>query len=385
MSDRQDLRRRPPIRVAYFIDMLCRPAGGTEGQLIHLVERLDRDRFSPRVFCLHSPEGYGEPVVFEDAPSEVLDLRVGADPRLPVAIAALAWRLRRERVDVVQTHFRDANLVGVSAARLARVPLVVSTRRGVPYWQSETGLRVLKRLNRSVHVFVANSEATRDRYVESEGLDPRRVEVIPNGLDPTRFGPLDLERRGRLRRELGLDPVAPVVGIVANLREVKGIDVLLRAFASVLAVVPEARLVVVGEGPDRQRLRAVHDELGLGERARWLGARPDVPDLLQAFDVGVLASHSESFSNSILEYLAAGMPVVVTDVGGAREAVRDGENGFVVPPADAAAMAARLIELLRRPGGARSWLRGPALDPRFGLAHMVQAHESLYERGLARR
>ncbi len=366
------------LRIAYVIDTLRVPAGGTEGQLLHLLEGLDRSRFEPTVFCLHGNAWIESGVA--PAPIEVLGLHVRRHPALVWSLGGFARRLRRGRFDLVQTHFRDANLAGLLAARWAGVPIRVSTRRGVPYHQGPRELRVLRWLNRSVDAFVANSEATRQRYCREEGIDPARMVVIPNGLDPARFARPPDSRLQQLRRQLDLPAADRVVGIVANLRRVKGLDDFMVAAARVLQTHPATHFLIVGEGEDRPRLEALRAELGLDAAVRLLGARTDVPELLHVFDVGVLSSHFESFSNSILEYLAADLPVVVTDVGGAREAVRDGEEGFVVPARDPEALASALRGLLDHPGGPRRFRRRHGLDPRFGLAHMVHAHERLYQR-----
>jgi len=165
---------------------------------------------------------------------------------------------------------------------------------------------------------------------------------------------------------------------VANLRAVKGIVDFVHAASQLRMRHPEAHFVVVGRGPEEERLRRLASELGMDEVLHLLGMRTDVPELLQIFDVGVLSSHFESFSNSIMEYVAAGLPVVATDVGGVREILHDGENGFVVPPRNPAAMAARLDEVLSYPGGARAWPRIPEGVRRFEVAEMVGAYEELY-------
>jgi glycosyltransferase involved in cell wall biosynthesis len=364
------------LRVGFVIDTLSLPAGGTEGQLVQLLEGLDRGRFEPMLYCLQGSQWLR--TQFRAAPAQVLDLTVRRSPALWGGVRAFADRLRQDRIDVLQTHFRDANFAGVLAARVARTPVVISTRRGVPYWQGRLELAVLRWLNRSVDCFLANSQATRDRYAADEGFDARRCEVIYNGLSAQRFA-LDASARLRLRAELGLGAEQPLVGIVANLRSVKGIDVFVRAAALVHARVPEARFVVVGQGAESAALRQLADSLGLAERLQLLGARADVADLLSAFDVGVLASHFESFSNAILEYLAAGLPVVATQVGGAAEAVGK-EHGFLVEPGQPESMADAIQRLLRHPGGARAFRRESGLPEQFSLQHMVAAHEALYSR-----
>lgn len=367
-----------PIKVAFVIDTLDARTGGTEGQLLRLIAGLDRARVEPELFCLESSpflEHGGAQM-----PVRILNIHVSNHPALIGRIWAFSRLLRRERFDVVQTHFRDGNIVGVLAGWLAGVRVVISTRRGVPYWSTDTGLRFLRWLDRHATYFVANSMASKTRFTQAERLPADRVEVIYNGLDPELFRTLDAQERLALRQQLGIAGDAPVVGIVANLRPVKGLRDFLAAAQLVTRRFPRARFVIAGEGEDEQPLRQLTEQLGLQDNVLLLGAREDVPQLLQAFDVGVLSSHFESFSNSILEYVAAGLPVVVTDVGGAREVVREGENGFIVPPGDPQQMADRIERLLAHPEGARAWTRRRDLDEAFHTESMVRAYERLYQR-----
>jgi L-malate glycosyltransferase len=377
-ADSEPDRADQPIRIAFVIDRLFLPAGGTETQLIYLLEHLDRARFEVKVFCLQSSDWIRENI--SPAEAEVVDLHMGRTPVMLSGIRRLSRSFREARVDIVQTYFRDANIAGILAASQAGVSSIVSTRRGVPYWSNAAGLFFLKWLNRKATHFLANSEATANRLVRAEGVGPGRVDVIHNGLEPSRFAPRTAEDGARLKSSIGVSAAGAVVGVVANLRVVKGLDVFLRAASHVLEVIPSSQFVIVGRGEEEQNLKALARELRIESQVQFLGAREDVPALLRAFDVGVLASRFESFSNSILEYLASDLPVVVTDVGGAREAVRDGRDGFIVPAEDASAMADRILSLLRHPGGPHSWRQEPGLAERFHVGAMVRAHEAFYTR-----
>jgi glycosyltransferase involved in cell wall biosynthesis len=366
------------IRIAFVIDKLFIPAGGTEGQLLQLVEKIDRERFDLTVVCLESTEWVEHQ--FDLAPLTVLGIRLSPHPRVLQQIWSFSRLLRQKNYDIVQTYFRDANIVGILAASLAGVDVIVSARRGIAIWNNQADLLFLKWLNRRVTRFVANSRATRDRYSRVEGIEKERMEVIYNGLDPARFRARGETSRNAVREEIGLPPEAPVVGMVANLRREKGIEDFVQAAALVIASHPEARFLIIGSGPEAAQLKELSHSLQIHERVLFLGKRSDVPDLLGLFDVGVLASHSESFSNSILEYLAAGLPVVATDIGGAREAVRDGVDGFIVPSRHPAKMAEKIHLLLSQPGGARSWRKDTEIRSIFHTDAMVRAYEELYAR-----
>lgn len=334
-----------PVRAGFAIDSL-EPGGGTENQLILLLERLDRVRVAPYLACLRSSPYLDR--LARDLPVTVLDVPVFRNARLAGGVRrARAW-VRRERLDVVLTFFRDANVVATLGARWAGVP-IVSGRRNFGYWHTPGEIRILRFLNRFTRCFVANSEAVREQTVRREGVSRERIVVIPNAVDVERFRPAAPGERETLRAQFGFPATAPLIGCVANLRPVKGHEVVLDAFASVCARVPQARLALVGEGPLEIPLRERARALGVLDRLHFLGLRQDVPDLLRAFDVGVLASHSEGLSNALLEAMASGLPTVATAVGGNSELLQDGALGVLVPASDPAAMAAALAELLTSP------------------------------------
>lgn len=376
--DRDTRGSRPRRRIAFVIDTIFEPTSGTEKQLLALLSGIDRRRFDPHLFCLRTSRWLATEA--RDLAWTDLSLHVALRPSLVAGIRRFSGLLRDGRYELVQTHFRDGNVAGVLASAQAGVRCIVSTRRGVPYWQSRPGLWFLRRLNRRVTRFVANSQATKDHFTRAEGIAPERMDVIHNGLDPRAFGPIPPERVAALRAEIGVPAAVPVVGLVANLRAVKGIADLVHAAPAVLAEHPRTHFVVVGQGPEEGSLREAIRSLGMEHAFHLVGARRDVPQLLRAFDIGVLASHFESFSNSILEYRAAGLPVVVTDVGGAREVVQDGRDGFVVPAGSPPRIAASLCALLDHPGGPRARSVGMGLPEVFHTTTMVRAYESLYDR-----
>ena len=338
-----------PVRAGFAIDSLA-PGGGTENQLILLLERLDRSRVFPSVACLR-PSDYLERLARE-VPVTMLDVPVFRGARLVGGVRrARAW-VRRERLDVVLTFFRDANVVATLGARWAGVP-VVSGRRNLGYWHTPREIHILQVLNRFTRLFVANSDAVREQTVRREGVPPERIRVIPNAVDVERFRPAAPGERETLRTRLGFPAAGPLIGCVANLRPVKGHRVLIEAFAAVCARVPDARLALVGEGPLENSLRERARELGVLDRVHFLGLRQDVPDLMRAFDTLVLASHSEGFSNALLEAMASGLPTVATAVGGNPELLADEGLGVLVPASDPVAMAVALGDLLTSPDRCR--------------------------------
>jgi glycosyltransferase involved in cell wall biosynthesis len=228
--------------------------------------------------------------------------------------------------------------------------------------------------------FIGVAEAHGRSLTAAEGCPRDKVFVIPNGVDVERFQPrLPSES---LRAQLGLPAEAPVAGIVAALRPEKNHELFLRVAARVREVIPEAKFLVIGDGPRREMLQSLAGELNLGGAVLFLGTRADVPELLSLLDVHVLTSHMEASPVSILEAMACGKPNVAPRVGSIPETLIDGQHGLLVNPGDEEAFAARVVELLNGP--LRAAALGNAARQRvlenYSLERMVEGYEELIER-----
>jgi glycosyltransferase involved in cell wall biosynthesis len=269
------------------------------------------------------------------------------------------------------------------AAALAGVRVRIASRRETTGWRTPSQKRVERVAYRFSHRVVANSEAVR-RLLIAEGIPPEKTITIYNGVDMARVAlPEGFIREEALARfALPREESLRYVAIVANMRhEVKDHRTFLKAARRVRAVRPEARFVIVGEGELASSLKARAKELGLERDVLFTGRRDEVAGLLAVSSVCVLSSKAEGFSNSILEYMAAARPVVVTDVGGAREAVIDGKTGYIVAPGDDEAMADRIIALLSSPSQAKLFgERGrETVLRRFSLEAQLARVETLYD------
>ena len=327
-------------RVLFLIDEVeGLAAGGTERQLFQTIHALSGSEFQVELAVLRGSFGSefaGCPVHNLDFPRKLASL-----DGLRALIRLRNW-LRFRRFKIVHTFFTDANLVGPIAAKLAGVTAIVGGRRNLNHWMSPRFARFQRISNMFVDVLLANSEMVKEAVYRTEGIRASKIEVIYNAIDIGRFQ-RNLQSRVRLRQEFGFADDHVVIGNVANLRVIKGVPDFLEAAAIVAGTNPNCRFIQVGEGELRQTIETRIDELGLQNTFHLLGRRNDVPDLLSAFDIGVLTSHAEGFSNSILEYMAAELPVVVTDVGGNREAL--GETGIIVASRDVGAIASALQRL----------------------------------------
>jgi glycosyltransferase involved in cell wall biosynthesis len=360
--------------------------GGAEMLLASLVARTDRSRFDPVVVAL-CPETAAGPVRERILAAGVrihdLGIRRGLpDPRAIIRLAAV---LRRERPAVVQSWLYHSDAFALFASALAgRPPLVWSL------WCSDMDMSkyslgsrilptVLARLSAWPAAVVTNSEAGRRAHA-AIGYRPRRWEVIPSGFDTGAFRPDD-RARVALRAELGVEPGAELVGMVARWDPMKDHRTFLEAAALVRAVRPDVHFVLVGRGVDAANgeLAGRIEALGLGDRVHLLGSRPNVVGVMAAFDVGCLSSRTEGLPGVVAEMMACAVPCVATDVGDTRHLVAD--TGAVVPPNDPQALAAALSEMLARGAGRRADLGAAARDRILSAFHQdgfVSRFEALY-------
>jgi len=332
------------IKIAFVIDTIESPTAGTEKQLLMLIKHLDREKFQPFLCVLRLSKWLENE--FHDCELLHIDVASFGNLRYWKNILNFVFFLRKKRVNIVQTYFADGNKVGVFAGKLAGIKKIISTRRNQGYWHTNYEVAILHILNRWVNFFLANSENTRQWTVKTEGIAPQRIKVIYNSLENERFYRASEDRRLAFREHLDFPPNAIIVGIIANLRPVKAIDVFIKAAKIVSGKSLKTYFIVVGDGPERDFLKTMCHEMELGASIRFLGKRQDIPEILSCIDIGVLSSSSESFSNAIVEYMAAGLAVVCTDVGGAREAVEDGVNGYVVAAGDYRGMADQLNTII---------------------------------------
>jgi L-malate glycosyltransferase len=272
-----------------------------------------------------------------------------------------------------------ATLVAVPAARLAGCKVLVG-RLDMAHWHSPLQAHALRFLTARAHHVVANAQAIRTQLLAQEGLAPDKVSVIHNGLDLAAF---DAQLRRGPTAPLPDAGEGPLVVHVANMgHPVKRQEDLLQALALARRQMPGLRAYLVGDGRRRPELEGLCTRLGLRGAVHFLSWRSDVAALYARASVGVNCSLAEGLSNAVIEGMAAGLPMVVTDVGGNPELVQDGVRGRVVPPADPEALAAALVQVLRSPGVARAMGRAARVhvEAHLTLERMVEAHAALYRR-----
>jgi glycosyltransferase involved in cell wall biosynthesis len=334
-----------PIRIAYCIDSMG--IGGTELNALRTAERLDRTRFSISVVALNENGPLRARYDAAEIPVHHAPIRALYHPATALATGQLARHFARERVDIVHCHDPYTNVVAATAARVAGTRVVLASRR---WWETPARARALGAANffayRVAHRVIANSPIVARSLQAKERVRADRITVVPNFVDDDAFMAPPASQLLQLRDELRLEEDALVVGVVARLRAPKDHATLLRAAQRLRRSYPNLRVIIVGDGPDRERLTTLTRELGIDPIVRFAGTRPPQPNLHHLFDVCVLPTLKEGFPNSVIEAMAAGRPVVASAVGGVPDAIIDGETGRLVPPGDDARLAAALEPLL---------------------------------------
>jgi glycosyltransferase involved in cell wall biosynthesis len=287
--------------------------------------------------------------------------------------------LRHERIDILHTHLIQADLLGYFAGRRARVPRIVSTKHNTHYFRAHHGwlARFDPLVNRRLSCIVAVSEAVKQFYIQTEGLDPSLIEVIYNGIDLEEFQ----KAKPLGKSELGLKETDLVVCAIGSLTEKKNHSFLLQIWPDIAQRIPRAHLVLVGDGPLRPILEKLGDDPRTTGKVHFLGRRSDVPSLLRTADLFVLPSLWEGFGIAVLEAMAAGIPVIASNVDGIREIVRTGQDGLLLDPRSAQAWQDAIQTLLTDPVQARTLATSArSRAQQFSLRDTVSKLESLYER-----
>jgi glycosyltransferase involved in cell wall biosynthesis len=365
--------------------------GGSERQAVQLTRLLhESGRYRVHVACLDGGgplRGVVERLGLGEIPA--FALTSFHDRNTVRQLFRFASFLRRRRVDIVQTHDFYTNVFGMAGATLAGVRARVAARRETAGLRTGAQKKTERCAYRLAHAVVANAGAVAQQLID-EGVPRAKIVTIYNGLDLGRLTPPPGLSRAQALALLKLPEAEPLrlVTIVANLRHaVKDHPTFLRAARRVADAVPDAAFVIAGEGELEAPLRDLAARLGIGGRVFFTGRCERVAELLFASEVCVLSSTAEGFSNAILEYMAAARPVVATDVGGAREAVAEGETGHLVAPGDDGALASRIVWLLNERERALAFgARGrDVVRERFSCGAQLERTERLYERLLARR
>lgn len=334
------------IHIAYLIDTIYSDKAGTEKQLLEIIRRLNPEIFKPHLICLY--ESSWMRCNRLPCPVHILGYRGFFKTNFPAVIARLTQIVRINRIDIVQTFFEDAIFVGFFGTLFSTPrPVLITCRRDIglgkdDLWYHALFKALLPAINSRFDGIVANGTMVRKYVAARERTPEKRITVIHNGIEMPQGACDTPEIFNAIKADLW-------IGITANLKAVKRIDVLLRGL---VVLKTRSKLVfhavILGEGPEEQALKTLAEDLRISSNVHFMGSVNNVYAYLKHLDIGVLCSDREGFSNAILEYMACGLPVVATAVGGNTELVDD-TNGILVPAGNVEALSTALLKLAESP------------------------------------
>jgi glycosyltransferase involved in cell wall biosynthesis/serine acetyltransferase len=381
------VRSNPPaLRVFHMAGSL--DMGGSEHQMVEIGCRQKSRGHEIKIGCL-SKKG-SLLAVLERNGIEVAEFNPSGGLLGPAGIRQiirLTLFLRRHRFDVFQSHDLYSTLLGVPAAWLAGVPLILSSRRDLAswWWYTSRNRWILRQIQNRSNRIIANSQAVKEFLVHEDGFDPGRIRVLRNGVDFERFAKAPRDREKLFPNLAGEDKL---IAVVANMNvKSKGHSELVLAGTEICREFPEAKFLFIGDGVERSHLERMVGELDLRDRFLFLGLRHDVAEILACCDLFVLPSWAEGLPNSVLEAMAAGVPIVATRVGGIPEIIEDGVGGLLVPAQNPRALAAAIAQALGDPERARQFACVAQARARaeFSYERLLAELDGLYREGLPRR
>ena len=374
--------------ILFIIDSL-ETLAGTEKQLLYMTAKLNSEDYSCLV-CPLLPENSSAIQKFREVGIEVLPLAI--ERLYSIAAFKKLYMLKRiikqRRIKIIQTFHFGSDVFGVFLAKLTSVPILISNRRDMGFTESRGYFRFVRRvINHAITRIISVSQNLQHYIAITERVNKRKLLTIYNGVDLEKY-PKSVDSISK-KKELGLNPEHPVIGMVANIRPIKGFEYFFSSASIILKKHHSAQFMIVGGEPagsgsenkayESLLLNQIRD-LKIEENIFWIGYRTDIQEVLRAMDVFVLPSLSEGFSNAIIEAMAVGLPVVVTDVGGNAEAVTR-NTGIVVPPRDVESLSNAVMQLLTKREDAQQLGISAKMrvEKFFSLRKMVSEYDALFK------
>lgn len=352
--------------------------GGTEGHIFNLISHLNKDKFIPSVYCLYDMGPMGRALVNNGF--KVHDGFIRGKWDIYNSLKPVS-AIKNENAHILYTtNYPLTQFWGGVYSRLAGIKInITRVATQNPIHRVRRRKLVNKIMLPFVDKVIAQSNLHKEYLINSEGFRPAQIEVIYNGIDADKF--IENIDRSALRAELNVPEDVPVVGVVARLVPEKGYHTFLKAAKKITYSFPGVKFLIVGDGEERKGLEKIVERFSIQPNILFLGTRKDIPRMVSLFDVAVMPSDFDTFPNAILEYMAAGKPVVATNVGSASEIVVSGETGTLVAPGDHDALAGAILKLLENKVAAIKMGENGrnVLQEKFTVQKMVAKYEFLFE------
>lgn len=368
------------LKITFIIDILDSDLGGTENQLIKMINGLNKKKFQVELICFDNHPWFEANARDLDCDSRVIAINRFKKVYTYVNFLRLVNHLRKEKPDVLHTFFPAGNTLGVFAGKLAGVKNIVSSRRDYGEWMLGPYLFTTKVANRFVKRIVANSYMVKELTERKELVAGGKVDVIYNGINTDLFA--NMKPDTALKNRLRIPERNKVVGIVANFRPMKHHYTFLKAAAEILKIRKDVDFILVGTGQLREDTEKIARTLDISESVHFAGPQKNVRPYLSIMDAGVNCSEGEGLSNAVMEYMAAGVPAVVSNAGGNPDLITHDVNGYVFELDDHQELASFILKLLDD-GETRDRFAKKALEKiqrEMSLKAILSEYESFYQR-----
>jgi glycosyltransferase involved in cell wall biosynthesis len=375
------MRCRKKIKILIITDVF-KKIGGSERNITQLLHGFDQSKFQAYVACYNS----GELALAMSAEGfQIYGLRRSGIYSIKGVknIIFLYNLMRREKIDLIVTYHEGSDFLGLVLSKLCCIP-IISNRRDMGYKTRLPHRIAYKLLGRYFDGVITVSDAVKNEVINRGWFKEEKVWCIHNGIKVEEYG--NHVNRESIKRSIGIEADKPVVGLIGNIKKIKGIRFFLHAASLICTKKSGIEFVIIGYdlneiGNSMNDMKWLAKKMNVGEKIHFLGERSDIGDLLRIFDVAVISSLSEGFSNVLLEYMASAKPVVATDVGGNREAVIHGETGLLVPPKNSRKLAEAINVLLDdKEIALRYGLSGRRrVETEFSLQRMIEKYENIFE------
>jgi glycosyltransferase involved in cell wall biosynthesis len=355
---------------------------GSERNIMQLLRGIDQTRFRAYVACFYSGE-VAQAMRAEGF--QIYDLRLGGIYSLNGLknVILLYTLIRKEKINLILTYHEGSDFLGLVLSKLCGIP-VLSNRRDMGYKTRLPHRLAYKLFGRYFDGVITVSDAVKNEIINRGWVKEGKVWSIHNGINVEEYS--NHVDRESVKRSIGIKADQYVVGLIANIKKIKGIRYFLNAASLICARKSGIEFVIVGHdlneaGNSMKDMKCLAEVMNIADKVHFLGGRKDIADLISIFDVAVIASLSEGFSNVLLEYMACGRPVVATDVGGNREAVIYGATGLLVPPENSQQLAGAISVFLdNRELALRYGLAGKKrAEKEFSLERMIEKYETIFE------
>ena len=352
------------LKVGFLLDAISNPNAGTESQFIKLYQGLAEQGAKLSLTVLRDSPFLQNSAFFSNY--QCLNITRLASVIALFKLFIFAWQVKKQRIKLVHIFFNDASVIAPLILKIFGIKVIIS-RRDMGFWYTPFKRAVLRLNGKLIDKAVTNSAAVKQVTHELEGINNNKIEVIYNGY-----------RRADAHGAVEM-PQGQILGIVANIRAIKRMQDAVAALAQLLPEYPDLQLVIIGDG-DASELEKQAEQLAVREHLHCLGSKAEPANYIQQFDIGLLCSESEGFSNAIIEYLYAGKPVVCSEVGGNPEIITSGKNGYLYPAGDVERLSHFIRQLLVAPERYRVMSEHAlsSVASRFDEDKMVNSYASLY-------